>query len=386
MVKKIELLGVKFVYLKSKRRREMGRHYNQVLEKIMQDFTLRTGLIGSVISKRYLWTDAFAVCNFLELYKIKKDKRYLDLAQKLIDEVHNILGRYNETKEWISGLSEYEAILHPTAGGLRIGKPLPQREVNDPFDEQLEWERDGQYFHYLTKWMYALSRMTQVTGEVKYNRWAIELAKVAFEKFSYIDSVNGQRQIYWKMSIDLSRPLVSSMGQHDALDALVTFLELQDVEKDSDLSFEIQECKKMISLTQLSTSDPLGIGGLLSDTYFMWKLHLRDDPIYRQMISASIHSLRSYIDSEHGLNYPAEYRLAFRELGLAIGLKAIQKMDDFISNTFALYTPIADEIIAFWQEEKNQQNDTWKDHIDINTVMIATALAPDGYLGKEKKL
>jgi len=28
------------------------------------------------------------------------------------------------------------------------------------------------------------------------------------------------------MSIDLSRPLVSSMGQHDALDGLITYLQL----------------------------------------------------------------------------------------------------------------------------------------------------------------
>ena len=33
--------------------------------------------------------------------------------------------------------------------------------------------------------------------------------------------------MYWKMSIDLSRPLVNSMGHHDPLDALVTYMELR---------------------------------------------------------------------------------------------------------------------------------------------------------------
>ena len=33
--------------------------------------------------------------------------------------------------------------------------------------------------------------------------------------------------MYWKMSIDLTRPLVPSMGQHDPLDGLVTYNELQ---------------------------------------------------------------------------------------------------------------------------------------------------------------
>ena len=32
--------------------------------------------------------------------------------------------------------------------------------------------------------------------------------------------------MYWKMSIDLSRPLVASMGQHDPLDGFVTCAEL----------------------------------------------------------------------------------------------------------------------------------------------------------------
>ena len=33
--------------------------------------------------------------------------------------------------------------------------------------------------------------------------------------------------MYWKMSIDLSYPLVTSMGQHDPLDGLITYSELQ---------------------------------------------------------------------------------------------------------------------------------------------------------------
>ena len=33
--------------------------------------------------------------------------------------------------------------------------------------------------------------------------------------------------MYWKMSIDLSRPLVPSMGHHDPLDGFITYSELQ---------------------------------------------------------------------------------------------------------------------------------------------------------------
>jgi hypothetical protein len=35
--------------------------------ELMQAFAERTGLTGSRPQRRYLWTDAFAVCNFLGL-------------------------------------------------------------------------------------------------------------------------------------------------------------------------------------------------------------------------------------------------------------------------------------------------------------------------------
>ena len=41
---------------------------------------------------------------------------------------------------------------------------------------------------------------------------------------SLTDRTNGW---YWKMSIDLSCPLVLSMGQHDPLDGYITFSELE---------------------------------------------------------------------------------------------------------------------------------------------------------------
>jgi hypothetical protein len=52
---------------------------------------------------------------------------------------------------------------HPTRGGLRIGKQLPERRPGEPYDPQVEWDRDGQYFHYLTKWMHALDQASSRT-------------------------------------------------------------------------------------------------------------------------------------------------------------------------------------------------------------------------------
>ena len=107
------------------------------------------------------------MCNFLELHRQTGDEEYKDLALRLVDQVHHVLGRHREDDTrtgWISGLSEEEGRRHPTAGGLRIGKGMNERNPREPYDERLEWDRDGQYYHYLTKWMHALNRVSRVTG------------------------------------------------------------------------------------------------------------------------------------------------------------------------------------------------------------------------------
>ena len=124
-------------------------------QRLMQEFARETGLDPPAGEpKRYLWTDAFAVCNYLGFFRQNNDPVYRELAIRLIDQVHHSLGRYRSgdlRTGWISGLPPEEAEQHPTAGGLRIGKPLPERAPGEAWNEELEWDRDGQYFHYLTK-------------------------------------------------------------------------------------------------------------------------------------------------------------------------------------------------------------------------------------------
>ena len=141
------------------------------------EFAERTGLSSDAPPRRYLWTDAFAVCNFIGLARETGEQRYAQLALELIEQVHHVLGTYRSDDSrtgWISGLDERDAEAHPTLGGLRIGKPLPERGALDPFDERLEWQRDGQYFHYSTKWMHALNQTARWTGQPRYNSWARE--------------------------------------------------------------------------------------------------------------------------------------------------------------------------------------------------------------------
>jgi hypothetical protein len=44
------------------------------------------------------------------------------------------------------------------------------------------------------------------------------------------------------------------------------------------------------------------------------------------------------------------------------------------------YTPLGETIEKFWLDENNRKTRIWVEHRDINTVMLATSLAPDGFL------
>lgn len=67
---------------------------------------------------RYLWTDAFGVCNYCGLYYETGDARYLAAAEALCAAVHATLGF---TRDGARRLGAATAE-HPTRGGLRIGK------------------------------------------------------------------------------------------------------------------------------------------------------------------------------------------------------------------------------------------------------------------------
>src|SRR4051794_22466013 len=109
--------------------------------RLMRAYAKRTGLTTAVPERRYLWTDAFAICNMGALWQKLADERYLVLARQLVDRVHHTLGRHRSDSQlhgWLSGLDEAQGELHPTRGGLRIGKPLPERPAGEAFDESLE--------------------------------------------------------------------------------------------------------------------------------------------------------------------------------------------------------------------------------------------------------
>ncbi|KAI4127508.1 MAG: hypothetical protein LQ338_003166 [Usnochroma carphineum] len=165
---------------------------------------------------RYLWTDAFGVLNFVTLHKETMDQKYLTLARGLIKTVHDVLGRTRDGKARLPRATDHE----PLNGGLRIGKT----DEGGP-------DGDGQYHHYLTIWMFALNRMSIAAKDESYNDQAIALARAIHPRF-FINIDSEHSRMVWKIAMDMSKPLVASEGNLDAVDGFVIFSLLAACAKD----------------------------------------------------------------------------------------------------------------------------------------------------------
>jgi hypothetical protein len=123
--------------------------------------------------------------------------------------------------------------------------------------------------------------------------------------------------------------------------------------------------------------------------------NLEKKGLLETLLGSSLIGLNSFVRG-NSLKLPADYRLAFRELGLSIGLRAIEKIRELITERFpslrkrdslqsllealSKYETMAETIERFWLDPKNRESETWTTHHDINRVMLATSLAPDGFL------
>ncbi|MFW5815299.1 MAG: hypothetical protein ACOCVP_00460 [Wenzhouxiangella sp.] len=376
------------------------------VEQLLEGFAERTGLMGSSAPQRYLWTDAFAVCTYLSLHRARADEKFLGRARALVDQVHDVLGAYadNDPRSGrIGARSEQEHAASPTGAGLRIGKQQPERKPGEAFDERREWDRDGQYFHYLTRWMHALERVAETTGERHYHRWAVDLALAAFAAFVHQPPGGASPRMVWKMSVDLDRPLVPSMGHHDPLDGwVVTQMLLASDHGDEDERSALRRCasvyREIFAPRDLATGDPLGIGGLLVDAWQLFRIGPDADPTVAaripELIEAAAPGLEPLV-GQRQLDAAPRYRLGFRELGLATGLHAVQQLNECRDCTdsadparlgaaltrIAGRLSLAEEIERTWLDPANRALRSWTDHRDINDVMLAACLAPAGYLG-----
>jgi hypothetical protein len=207
----------------------------------------------------------------------------------------------------------------------------------------------------------------------------------------------------WKMSIDLSRPQVASSGLHDPLDGYVSYHEVVQCATPSlvdaiplNLEAEIAETAAMIEGQRWETDDPLGVGGLLFDAWRVLQLAVmrrKSFGIAAALVTSVQHGLAACA-GKMDMRLPPEYRLAFRELGLSIGLHAVPSMQQLTAGNPDLfpehlcqdvgglrrYTPVAVAIESFWRDLRSQQAQSWREHRDINSVMLATSLLPSEFL------
>jgi len=194
------------------------------------------------------------------------------------------------------------------------------------------------------------------------------------------------------------------MGHYDPLDGFVTFSELRFSsgdgpgrmeEMDAEIAGMAWTCRGM----NLATDDLLGLGGLLADVSRLAELTRLGGTGYEELLESVLASaapgIRSFAEG-NALAVPADYRLAFRELGLAIGLEGLGPLRDWIATDLRLssvapvldwrirplmaYVPVAASIEEFWMDPLNLEIRSWRDHREINIVMLATALAPERFL------
>lgn len=227
---------------------------------------------------RYLWTDAFGVVLLVSLYRALNEERWLDEAKVLVSEVGRVLGR-------------------PL--GIRIGE---------------EPDRDGQYFHYLAMWLFALQRLGTV--EPRYRQQAIELVRQIHEPFV----VRGVG-VHWKMREDLTGPYPGfGFGALDAFDGYVSYRLLDEQE----LAREVADMRELIegSWRQLLITQDLGLGMMLWMTQFFaeeaWAKAQRDRCL--EVLDHMWIEPEGYFCREPGT---PGIKFAFTNYGVSIGLQAV---------------------------------------------------------------
>ena len=229
---------------------------------------------------RYLWTDAFGVVLLVSLYAEPGERRFLDEAERVVADVDRVLGRPR---------------------GIRIGEAP---------------DRDGQYFHYLAMWLYALSVLARHVPD--YRRKGVDLVRQIHSAF-----VVPGRGVLWKMTEDLSAPYPGfGFGALDAFDGYVSYRSLDE----HALAPEIADMRALIDVTagSLSITQDLGLGMMLWLTHFFpaenWAVAQRHrslavlDRMWRE---------DGYFCREPNLPH---VKFAFTNYGVSIGLQSVQAM------------------------------------------------------------
>jgi hypothetical protein len=226
---------------------------------------------------RYLWTDAFGLVLYVSLYRETGEQRWLNQAKWLVGEVDRVLGRPR---------------------GYRIGEAP---------------DRDGQYFHYLAMWMFALACLGE--HDAAYREKGIRVAKDVHAPF-----VIAGRGVIWKMEEDLSGPYPGyGLGAMDAFDGYVSYRLLGQTE----LAGEIAEMRAIMErqYETLDIDQDLGLGMMLWLAHFFpnedWAV------VQRELCIGALDRL--WIDPPGYFgraSYAREVRIAFANYGVSVGLQS----------------------------------------------------------------
>ena len=240
---------------------------------------------------RYLWTDAFGVVLLVSLYAELGDRRYLDLGEWVFAEVDRVLGRTR---------------------GIRIGEAP---------------DRDGQYFHYLAMWLFALSVLGRHVPD--YRKKGVELVRQVHDAF-----VTPSHGVHWKMREDLSTPYPGyGFGALDAFDGYISYRLLDE----QVLSREIAEMRVLIdqSAPGLHITQDLGLGMMLWMTQFFpeedWT-RVQRARCLGMLDRMWVHD--GYFCREPGLHH---VKFAFTNYGVSVGLQAANAMSERIGRLNAFF-------------------------------------------------
>jgi len=240
---------------------------------------------------RYLWTDAFGLVLLASLYAESGERRYLDQAEWVVAEVERVLGRPR---------------------GIRIGEAP---------------DRDGQYFHYLTKWLYALFVLGRHLPQ--YRHKAVAIVRQIHDAF-----VLPSRGVIWKMSEDLSHPYPGTgFGALDAFDGYVAY-RLLDQES---LTREISDMRMLIdrSAPDLVITQDLGLGMML------WMSQFFPEEGWAKTQKTRCLSMldRMWMQQGYFCREPGALgvKFAFTNYGVSVGLQAVNAMPERVSRVNAFF-------------------------------------------------
>jgi hypothetical protein len=227
---------------------------------------------------RYLWTDAFGVVLLASLGEELEDDRYVAAAERVVAEVGRVLGRPR---------------------GIRIGEAP---------------DRDGQYFHYLAMWLFALHVLAE--KRPAYRQQAIGLVRQIHSRF-----VRPDIGVSWKMREDLSAPYPGfGLGALDPFHGYVVYRLLGEDE----LAGEIRDMQGLVQrlYRNLDVTQDLGLGMILWMSHFFpsatWARVLRERSLAtldRMWVDPP-----GYFCREPGLR---DARFAFTNHGVSVGLQAV---------------------------------------------------------------